>query len=93
MNFSTFLTEAPEFNDKIKTAQECAEFLQDLLELNADLIEYLKNPALRRFLIKIDNENRMETPTYKSLEKALKSANMTYNTLEFIESDVAALVE
>lgn len=93
MNFKTFLTEAPEFNDNIKAPQECAEFLQDLIFLNADLIKYLKNPALRRFLIKVDNENRMETPTYKSIEKALKSAIDVGETLEFIEADINALVE
>ena len=93
MNFKTFLTEAPEFNDKIKTAQECSEFLQDLMSLNADLIQYLKNPALRKFLIKVDNEYRMETSMYKSIETALKNANITLNTLEFIESDINALVK
>lgn len=93
MNFNTFLTEAPEFSDNIKTAQECSEFLQDLMSLNADLIQYLKNPKLRKFLIKVDNEHRMETSMYKSIEAALKSANMTLNTLEFIESDINELVE
>jgi hypothetical protein len=88
MNFSTFLTEVPEFNDKIKTAQSCAEFLQDLMSLNADLIRYLKNPALRRFLIKLDNEEKLTVSLYKEIDKALKSANMTLNTLEGIESDV-----
>ena len=93
MDFNSFLTEAPEFNDNIKTAQECAEFLQDLMSLNADLIQYLKNPKLRRFLIKVDNEHRMEKSLYKSIEIALKNANITLNTLEFIESDINALVE
>lgn len=93
MDFNSFLTEAPELNDNIKTAQECAEFLQDLMSLNADLIQYLKNPKLRKFLIKVDNEHRMETSLYKSIEIALKNANITLNTLEFIESDIAALVE
>ncbi len=93
MNFKSFLTEGPQFNDRIKTPQDCAEFLQDVMSLNADLIEYLKNRTLNDFLKKFDSENRMETPTLKSLEKALSSANVLYNTLEFIESDVAQFVE